>query len=226
MSVRQRIERQERAALEFKMHGDEKDFVAPVNRTVREQTVSVSSVRQRLDNAASDAAGDEVIRPAARPTELTQAATYNTSVRDRLNKERDAAQPPELDLRTGTPRELSLAEQSRQEDARLAQASRDNARKVAEGQERARQRGIDEAQQRENLRAEAQRKRDERVRQENEQRENRAKMIAVDLMIADASPKEAQQVKNIVARNFPADKFDPERHWRVLAELRAAVGIQ
>jgi hypothetical protein len=71
---------------------------------------------------------------------------------------------------------------------------------------------------------EAQRVRDEQQRRA--QQEEARKTLAVDLMIADASPKEIAQVKAIVARNFPADKFSPERHWLVLQELRNAVGIQ
>jgi hypothetical protein len=218
--VRQRIERAERAALESKMNG-EKDYVAPPQRTTREQTVSTSSVRQRMENAVSDAAGDEVIRPSARPAELTQSATYNTSVRDRLNRAADAARPPEVDLRTGSRRERSLAEQSAAEDARIAQCQRDNARMVAEGRERARQREVDQAQRIQTQRVTAQQQREEQARQESEQRLERARLLPVDLILGNADAAEVARVKSIVARKFPADKYSPERHWSILMELRA-----
>jgi hypothetical protein len=77
-----------------------------------------------------------------------------------------------------------------------------------------------------------QRERDEQAAQRKRQQDMAAqqdearKNLAINLMLQDASPTEVAQVKSIVAANFPADKYSPERHWRVLQELRNAVGFQ
>jgi hypothetical protein len=240
--VRQRIERQERAAAEAKMNGEELDYVPRATRTVREQTVSGGSVRQRLERTPDEEPA--VVRP---PTEsavdrqrsnlssngLPASPIVGGSVRQRLERERDAARPPEVDLRTGSPRELTLAEKSAAEDIRLAESRIRNAKLEAEGIARRDARWAEELRQREAKKVADAKQRDEQARLAAEQtrlaeqqRDEKAKMLVVDLMLSDASPKEVGVVKDIVARLHPADKFNPERHWLVLQKVRDAIGRQ
>jgi cobalamin biosynthesis protein CobT len=148
----------------------------------------MGSPRERAERAASDAAGDEVVRlDPIRHGAMTHAGGINVSLRDAAAKKEFLALPkPRQDQN----REMWDAFEQRHTD-RVAQREHDE-------QERNRQR-------------------------EAEQIEKQ-KMLAVDLVLHDASREELSRVKAIVARNFPADRFNPERHWLVLMQLRDAIG--
>jgi hypothetical protein len=83
------------------------------------------------------------------------------------------------------------------------------------------ERETEEAQRIQTQRVAAQRQRDEQARIEAQQREERLKTLPVELMLGSATSEEIARVKALVASNFPADKYSPERHWRILQEIRA-----
>jgi hypothetical protein len=73
-------------------------------------------------------------------------------------------------------------------------------------------------------RAEERRREAERVAQRKAQQAEAQKSLAVNLIMGDASPAENARIRQLISTKFPEDKYSPERHWRLLQELRAAVG--
>jgi hypothetical protein len=48
--------------------------------------------------------------------------------------------------------------------------------------------------------------------------------FVLNAAMVDATPMEAQLVREVIARKYPADKLSPERHWSVLQTIRHELG--
>jgi len=207
--VRQRIERQERRQLEDKL-----DYVPRTTQTTREQTVSATRVRDRLERTPDD---EPVVRPPARAGLTGGLTGAIVRTRDRMSAEKAQI---EIDNRPHPTPDMAAAgwQAMHEEELRWkreeAQRNADQIRRNEESVRAA-------ARQREDQTRLATQQRDEQARQESEQRIERARMLPVDLILGNADAAEVARVKSIVARKFPADKYNPERHWSILMELRS-----
>jgi hypothetical protein len=193
--VRDRIEREERQALENRLDGVRIS-------TGTQQAGAVTSLRDRAILAAYEASDDPVVKPDSHHSGTTTVVQYPGSVRQRLAK-----QQYESEL-IANPTQQTVIMADEEERVRLSRIR--NAELAVEGDRHLRER-------------KAQQQRD--VAAVKQQQEEKQKMFAVNLALASATADEVTQVKSIVARNFPADRYSPERHWMVLQNLRDAVGI-
>ncbi len=194
-SVRERLVAAARA--------NEIDIVRPTVFSGVLQAGTGMSTRERAERAASEAAEDKVVKLDPRQhSGLTTAISHPSSLRMRLAKEE--FERSELKTKSGSVNAVEA------EEERCRRAQVRNAALFAEGERKRQERLLVEQ-------AEAQRRELERIEKQ--------RMLAVDVALGSATPAEVRQVKDIIARNFPADRYSPERHWMVLQNLRDAVGV-
>jgi hypothetical protein len=168
------------------------------------------SVRNRMEAAERDAAGDEVVvKLPKNQSSVCASPGFNTNVRDRQRLAAFRAEEANAPTATGSLADANLAEYNRQQ----AEKDRQREADIASGKLII----IDD---------------DYLVRQHyKQQAELKAKQEAARLEFAitatmqDASATEIAQVKEIIART-PEKGTSPERHWLLLQNLREAFGRQ
>jgi transketolase len=195
-NLRQRLEAKERSELENTLDAKGRDTVRPSLVTATTVLGTSTSTRDRANRAASDAAGDEIVRTETR-CGLSEAATYNTRVRDRVE-----IQSAQREIDNPTPAPETAA------DYYYAIYKRKEAAEKAAEQKR--QQAAADAK-----RLEAQQSAD-RLKE---------RLLAITYTGMGATPNEIESIDMLVRQNHPARFGDPDIHKMMLMKLRAECGI-
>jgi hypothetical protein len=211
MSVRVRLDQQRRA-------NETDEPVQPARRHSVGGTmgnVPSTSVRDRQRRAESEAQGEEVIvRLPKNQSSVCASPGFNVSVRDaqRLRDFRaeEAAAPKAV-----SSLDAHLAAHQREE----AEKARQEAADIASGRLTIIDDGYEERRIRAEYAEKAKQKADAAAAQEAARID-----FAITATMRDASPAEAKMVREVIARKYPADVNNPERHWMVLQTIRLELG--